>query len=73
MGEPNGYGSEPAKPMGLEHEQLLEHLPTATGMVADSLVSPDEVAAFVAYLASPRAGSPTGAERTIHGGAIKSV
>ncbi|WP_030559257.1 SDR family NAD(P)-dependent oxidoreductase [Streptomyces aureocirculatus] len=70
---PDGYGAELAKSMGLEQEQLLAHLPAAMGMVTGRLVHPDEVAALVAYLASPLAGSTTGADHIIDGGAIKTV
>ncbi|MGW6062770.1 SDR family NAD(P)-dependent oxidoreductase [Streptomyces sp. NPDC055189] len=70
---PDGYGAELAKSMGLEQKQLLAGLPTAMGMVTGRLVNPDEVAALVAYLASPRAGSITGADHIIDGGAIKTV
>ncbi|MFE4170881.1 oxidoreductase [Streptomyces sp. NPDC056909] len=70
---PDGYGAELAKSMGLEQEQLLAHLPTATGMVTGRLIDPAEVAALVTYLASPLAGSITGADHIIDGGAIKTV
>ncbi|MCX4808817.1 SDR family oxidoreductase [Streptomyces sp. NBC_01214] len=70
---PDGYGAELARSMGLEQEQLLERLPTAMGMVTGRLVNPREVAALVAYLASPLAGSTTGADHLIDGGAIKTV
>ncbi|WP_405827102.1 MULTISPECIES: SDR family NAD(P)-dependent oxidoreductase [unclassified Streptomyces] len=70
---PHGYGAELAKSMGLEQERLLAQLPTAMGMVTGRLVSPDEVAALVAYLASPLAASTTGADHIIDGGAIKTA
>ncbi|MCX5205329.1 SDR family oxidoreductase [Streptomyces sp. NBC_00237] len=70
---PDGYGAELAKSMGLEQEQLLAALPAATGMLTGRLVRPEEVAALVAYLASPLAGSTTGADHIIDGGAIKTV
>jgi NAD(P)-dependent dehydrogenase (short-subunit alcohol dehydrogenase family) len=70
---PDGYGAELAKSMGLAQEQLLAQLPTAMGMVTGRFVNPDEIAALVAYLASPLAGSTTGADHIIDGGAIKTV
>ncbi|WP_211246963.1 SDR family oxidoreductase [Streptomyces niveus] len=59
--------------MGVEHEQLLDQLPAAMGMVTGRLVRPEEVAALVAYLASPLAGSTTGADHLIDGGAVKTA
>ncbi|MGW0671134.1 SDR family oxidoreductase [Streptomyces sp. NPDC002746] len=70
---PDGYGAELSRSMGVEHEQLLAGLPAAVGMVTGRLVNPDEVAALVACLASPRAGSTTGADHIIDGGSIKTV
>ncbi|MFE5666441.1 SDR family oxidoreductase [Streptomyces niveus] len=70
---PEGYGAALARSMGVEHEQLLAQLPAAMGMVTGRLVTPDEVAALVAYLASPLAGSTTGADHLIDGGAVKTA
>lgn len=70
---PDGYGAELSRSMGVEHEQLLAGLPAAVGMVTGRLVQPEEVAALVACLASPRAGSTTGADHIIDGGSIKTV
>lgn len=70
---PDGYGAELAKAMGLEHEQLLAQLPAAAGMTTGRFVEPSEVAALVAYLASPLADSITGADHMIDGGATKTV
>ncbi|MFJ8649203.1 SDR family oxidoreductase [Streptomyces sp. NPDC093546] len=70
---PDGYGAELARSLGMAQEQLLAQLPTAMGMVTGRLVAPAEVAALVAYLASPLAGSTTGADHVIDGGATKTV
>jgi len=70
---PEGYGAELASSMGLSHEQLLAGLPAAAGMVTGRFVQPGEVAALVAYLASPLAGSTTGTDHLIDGGAVKTV
>ncbi|MEV5014280.1 oxidoreductase [Streptomyces sp. NPDC053780] len=69
----DGYGAELAESLGLSREELLHNLPAAMGMVTGRLVKPAEVADLVAYLASPLAGSTTGADHIIDGGAIKSV
>lgn len=70
---PEGYGAALARSMGVQHEQLLDQLPAAMGMVTGRLVQPEEVAALVAYLASPLAGSTTGADHLIDGGAVKTA
>ncbi|MBA9001910.1 SDR family NAD(P)-dependent oxidoreductase [Thermomonospora cellulosilytica] len=70
---PEGYGAELARTMGLEHDQLLAGLPAATGMLTGRLVEPAEVAALVAYLASPLAGSTTGTDHLIDAGSTKTV
>ncbi|MFD4771394.1 SDR family NAD(P)-dependent oxidoreductase [Streptomyces niveus] len=70
---PEGYGAALARSMGVEHEQLLAQLPADMGMVTGRLVQPEEVAALVAYLASPLAGSTTGGDHLIDAGAVKTV
>ncbi|GGS63869.1 SDR family NAD(P)-dependent oxidoreductase [Nonomuraea spiralis] len=70
---PDGYGAALAASLGMEHEQLLAGLPSATGMTTGRFVEPEEVAALVTYLASPRAASVNGADYVIDGGAIKTV
>lgn len=70
---PTGYGAELATSAGIPHADLLAGLPAATGMLIGRLIEPDEVAALVAYLASPRAAATTGSDHTIDGGAIKTA
>ncbi|MFI1577362.1 SDR family NAD(P)-dependent oxidoreductase [Embleya sp. NPDC020630] len=70
---PDGYGAQLAASMGLSHEQLLDALPGASGMVTGRFVDPAEVATAVAYLASPLAGSVTGTDHLVDGGALKAA
>jgi NAD(P)-dependent dehydrogenase (short-subunit alcohol dehydrogenase family) len=69
----DGYGAGLARDMGVEHDQLLAQLPASAGMVTGRFVLADEVAALIAQLASPLAGSTTGADHIVDGGAIKTV
>ncbi len=70
---PHGYGANLAHAMGITQEQLLAGLPDTMGMTTGRLVEPSEVAALVAYLASPLAASTVGADHIIDGGALKTV
>jgi NAD(P)-dependent dehydrogenase (short-subunit alcohol dehydrogenase family) len=70
---PDGYGADLARSMGVPQAQLLAQLPTALGVTTGRFVEPAEVAALVAYLASPLSGSITGADHIIDGGAIKTA
>ncbi|MCQ4208939.1 SDR family NAD(P)-dependent oxidoreductase [Streptomyces longispororuber] len=70
---PTGYGAELAATLGIPHADLLAALPTQMGMLIDRLVEPEEVAALVTYLASPRAAATTGTDHLIDGGAVKTA
>lgn len=70
---PDGYGAELARSTGVSHAQLLAQLPAAMGVTTGRFVEPAEVAALVAYLASPLSGSITGADHIIDGGALKTA
>ncbi|MFF8959756.1 SDR family oxidoreductase [Streptomyces sp. NPDC014894] len=70
---PDGYGAALARAAGVTREELLAGLPSAMGMTTGRLVEPAEVAALVAHLASPLAGSVNGADHLVDGGAVKTV
>ena len=69
----DGYGAQLAAAYGIDREQLVAGLPASMGMTTGRLVEPSEVAALIAYLASPPAASITGTDHVIDGGAIKTV
>lgn len=70
---PDGYGAQLAASLGIGLEQLLDGLPASSGMVTGRLLEPAEVAAQVAFLASPHAASTTGADFLLDGGAVKTA
>ncbi|MFB4263540.1 oxidoreductase [Nonomuraea sp. GTA35] len=70
---PDGYGAALAQAHGVDQEQFLAGLPSNAGMTTGRFVEPDEVAALVTWLASPHAGSVSGADYVIDGGTIKTV
>ncbi|MFG3366886.1 SDR family NAD(P)-dependent oxidoreductase [Streptomyces sp. NPDC090032] len=70
---PTGYGAELAASMGIPQTELLAALPSATGMLIDRLIEPDEVATLVTYLTSPLAAATTGTDHLIDGGAVKTA
>lgn len=70
---PTGYGAALAASYGMEQQAFLEILPGSMGMTTGRLIEPREVASLVAYLASPRAASVSGAEYVIDGGAVKAL
>jgi NAD(P)-dependent dehydrogenase (short-subunit alcohol dehydrogenase family) len=70
---PDGYGAELARSMGVTQEQLLAQIPAAMGMTTGRLLEPSEVATAVAYLASPLAASMSGTDLLIDGGSVKTA
>ncbi len=68
-----GYGAQLAGALGVPQEELLRALPGQAGMTTGRFVEPAEVAALVAYLVSPLAGSIAGADYLIDGGAVKTA
>ncbi|MCT2589269.1 SDR family NAD(P)-dependent oxidoreductase [Streptomyces sp. N2-109] len=71
--DPDGYGAQLAASMGIGLEQLLKSLPASMGMITDRLLQPSEVAAQVAFLASPHCASVMGSDVLVDGGAVKTV
>ncbi|QWF83569.1 SDR family NAD(P)-dependent oxidoreductase [Amycolatopsis sp. CA-230715] len=71
--DPDGFGGAVAAAQGVSHDELLAGLAAASGIPSGELVEPEQVASFVAYLASPLAASMTGHDYVVDGGAVKTA
>jgi NAD(P)-dependent dehydrogenase (short-subunit alcohol dehydrogenase family) len=71
--DPEGFGAKVAAAAGSTHEDFLTAMPAAFGITTGRIAEPEEVAALIAFLASPAAGSLIGADIVIDGGVIKTV
>ncbi|MER5393678.1 SDR family oxidoreductase [Saccharopolyspora sp. NPDC002686] len=69
----DGHGAQLADALGIPLADLLAQLPAEADMTTGRLVEPTEVAALVAFLASPHAASTAGADHLVDGGAIKTA
>ncbi|MFK0292830.1 SDR family oxidoreductase [Streptomyces sp. NPDC090442] len=62
-----------ARSRGIGQDELLAGLPQDAGISIGRIIEPEEVAATIAFLASPRAGAITGSDILVDGGVIKTV
>ncbi|GAB3567293.1 SDR family oxidoreductase [Amycolatopsis endophytica] len=69
----DGYAGELAAAAGLPLTEFLAEVPAAMGITTGRLTEPEETAALVTFLASPRSGNLTGADYLADGGVIKTV
>ncbi|MCI2416575.1 SDR family oxidoreductase [Saccharopolyspora sp. K220] len=70
---PDGHGAALAESLGVPLDVLLAQLPAEAGMTTGRLIEPAEVAALVAFLASPHAASTAGADHLIDANATKTA
>lgn len=71
--DPGGLFGPAARAAGEEFAEFLARLPERMGVTVGRLAEPEEIAALVVFLASPLAGSLTGADYLADGGIIKTV
>ncbi|MFD0550684.1 SDR family oxidoreductase [Streptomyces rectiviolaceus] len=70
---PDGYGHQVAAEAGSEHASFLQGIPETFGLTTGRIIEADEVAALIVFLLSDVAGSITGVDHVIDGGAIKAL
>jgi NAD(P)-dependent dehydrogenase (short-subunit alcohol dehydrogenase family) len=68
---PGRVGATRAAAQGVPHEEFLAALPERAGIASRRITEPEEVAALVAFLVSPKAANIIGADLVIDGGTLK--
>ncbi|MFJ1460149.1 oxidoreductase [Nocardia sp. N2S4-5] len=71
--DPSGFGAKLAESQGISHEQLLASIGEQFGIASGRISEPEEVAALIAFLVSPRAANIVGADYVIDGGTLKTA
>lgn len=72
-GDPHGYAAHLAAQAGVPLDDFLAGVPDAMSIALGRLSEPEETAALITYLASPRAANLTGADVVADGGTLKAV
>lgn len=72
-GDPDGYAGRLAHAAGEDLADFVARVPERMGITTGRLTEPEETAALIAFLVSPRAGNLTGADYLADGGVIKTV
>jgi NAD(P)-dependent dehydrogenase (short-subunit alcohol dehydrogenase family) len=70
---PDGLGAQLAVAAGAGHQEFLAQVPASMGMTTGRFAEPAEVAELIAFVASARAASITGADFLIDGGLVKTA
>lgn len=71
--DPHGYAGRLAEAEGTSLADFLAETPARMGITTGRLTEPEETAALVTFLASPKAANLTGADYLADGGALKAV
>lgn len=71
--DPDGFGSKVAAQHGMAHDDFLAAMPVAFGIASNRIAGPDEIAAVIAFIASPAARNVVGADIVVDGGTVKTA
>ncbi|GAB2702413.1 oxidoreductase [Nocardia thraciensis] len=71
--DPRGFGAKIAEAQGISQEELLTNAAERFGATSGRISEPEEIAALIAFLASPRSANILGSDYVIDGGALKTA